>query len=69
MITSYDDKNKKVKIARQALEDEEFRPRLPWLGLIVVSLVEHANQPDKASKPGPTDANLETKTPCRLSAS
>jgi hypothetical protein len=41
-----------MKIARQAREDEELRPRLPWLGLLVVSLVEHALPPDSAPKAG-----------------
>ena len=35
-----------MKIARQAREDEEMRPRLPWLGLLVVSLVEQRLQLD-----------------------
>ena len=39
-----------MKIARQAREDEEGRPRLPWLGLLLVSLVEHALPPDSAPK-------------------
>ena len=41
-------KKRRMKIARQAREEEEDRLRHPWLRRVVVSLIEQRLQPDNS---------------------